>query len=247
MILERHIPFEGNRNFRDLGGYQTSEGRQVHWRRLFRSDCLHELSAADITKLREMQVQTVFDLRSTHELEIDGLGEIYQHGIIHRHTPLIPENAPRISEDDQGQELDYADSFLKLIGMAEPVIAEIFTDLAEASTYPAVFHCSSGKDRSGVLSALILRTLGVDDETIIEDYALSTQYITPYLEEQLAAGAFEAFHDNVTPEMLRANPANMRKLLANIDASYGPGAEVVRACGVSMDSIGMLRDLLLLE
>src|SRR5512144_2600872 len=145
--VHRRIELEGCLNFRDLGGYPTRDGRRVRWRRLFRSDGLHLLTAADIRRLREeIGLAEVIDLRSTTELASEGRGMLAAEPLRFHHVPLF---------DGEVRE-------------QRARAAEI--TLAEASG-PAVFHCAAGKDRTGVISAILLALLDVPDEVIVADYA----------------------------------------------------------------------------
>lgn len=245
LTYSRHIVLDGNHNFRDLGGYQAAGGRKIRWRRLFRSDGLHGLTAAGVTALQAIQPRMVFDLRSVYELETDGLGTLFDDEYpVHRHTPFFP-NQVAMPTDHREPGADIADLYLRMLDTARPAICDIFTALADNDTYPAIYHCSAGKDRTGVLTALILRGLDVDDETIIADYALSSQYITPHLEARLASGKFGERYRNIMPAMLRAEPETMRRVLQAIDAEFGPSSEAVLACGVTASQIDRLREHLL--
>lgn len=246
VTYERRITLEGSHNFRDLGGYPAANGRMIQWRKLFRSDGLNRLSTADVKIINELGLRTVFDLRSPVELETDGLSPIYDHGVLHLHTPFFPYRDQHPA-DRRRLEGEFHDLYLRMLETAQPAIREVFTRLAEDETYPAVYHCAAGKDRTGVLSALILRALGVDDETIIADYALSTEYITPFLEERFNSGDLRERYQHIKPEMLRAEPETMRRVLSMFDEQFGPGQAVVRELGVSDVQIETLRDKLLTE
>ncbi len=240
---ERHIPLQGNFNFRDLGGYEAADGRVLRWRRLYRSDALHGLTAEDVRRLGLLGIVAVFDLRTAHELEYDGLGTLYDAGVIHHHMPFITD-APPPSERDLGEDLHPI--YVRMLESAQPSIKTVFERLADETSYPAVFHCTAGKDRTGVLSALILRSLGVADEVIIEDYALSSTYITPHLEARWEAGELGPYK-NIPRALLRADPESMVKILSVVDEEYGPGTAYLEATGLSADALDLVRDRLLID
>jgi protein-tyrosine phosphatase len=130
-----------------------------------------------------------------------------------------------------------------MLDVAQEAIGEIFVALAEEPTYPAVFHCVAGKDRTGVTSALLLRVLRVDDATIAADYALSGEYITPRLEAEWAqfSEAQRARYGDIQPYMLRADPETILRTLEFVDAQYGSVTAYLAGCGVSAVQLDALR------
>lgn len=244
LVYERRVSLEGSHNFRDLGGYESMDGRVIRWRRIFRSDALHRLTPGDIAHVRdEIGLVSVFDLRSEYELEHDGLGSLYEHTARHRHTPFhrgdVRQQVTEIPDD-------LGPLYLRMLEEARPSIVEVFNALAEADSYPAVYHCTAGKDRTGVMTALILRALGVDDESIIADYVLSSEYITPHLEARLKSGDM-AQYPNIKPSMLRAEAGTMAATLAVIDEQFGPGTALLQEYGIGRAQIERLQDQLLIE
>src|ERR1041384_1455200 len=94
--MQRVIDLEGCLNFRDLGGYPTADGRRVRWRLVFRSDALHPLTPADVTRVRdELRIAAVVDLRSSAELRTEGRGMLAGQAIAFHHLPLFDGNAVR--------------------------------------------------------------------------------------------------------------------------------------------------------
>ena len=175
---QRLIPFEGVFNFRDLGGYQTRDSRTVKWRSIFRSGELHGLTEGDMIRLREeLRLATVIDLRNSEELELSGTGLISEFGVRYHNLPLSqsgPEARVRVQESTNMAEIYF--DFLEQPWFG-PRIVTALAIIAESENHPVVFHCSAGKDRTGIMSAVILSLLGVPDETIVEDYALTNQHM----------------------------------------------------------------------
>lgn len=134
---ERRLKLTGSFNFRDLGGYETADGRQVRRRRLFRSDALHGLTPEDMTQLDEIGLTAVFDLRSAMELERDGLGPLFAGGVLHHHVPFT---ATVGSADARDFGSSLSELYQRMLKGAQPCISTIFSALAEEQTYPAVFH-----------------------------------------------------------------------------------------------------------
>ena len=172
VTVSRHIDCDGAFNLRDLGGYRTTDGRTVRWRTLFRADGLHRVTGPAIATIRELRCRTVLDLRTS--IEVDA-GQYRADGVDVVHLPLLretwDEGALRSDADDPVAFL--ADRYLEMAETGPPAIAAAFELIASSRRLPLAFHCSAGKDRTGVLAALVLSALGVDDDQIASDYALS--------------------------------------------------------------------------
>ena len=189
---------------------------------------------------------TVFDLRTAGELERHGTSPLYDHGVIHRHVPFVAEvgnTAQAEATSERSQEERRVDLYVDLIERAHPAIREVFTALAEPHHYPAVFHCAAGKDRTGMTAALLLHALGVDDEMIAQDYALTTRYMT-WTDEQLEQMAKE-YNIVVTRENLGADPETILALLQTIEERYGSVLGFLDHCGVTDVHLTALRGHLL--
>ena len=238
--FERRLPFERVSNFRDLGGYETREGRRLRWRTVFRSSTLSQATPADVQRLLDLDVALVLDLRTNEELERHGISALHEHGVEHRHVPY-----GRVTmRDPTGPGLDY----LQGVENAVAAIGKVFAAIAEADESRAVaFNCEGGKDRTGVTAALLLRLLGAPDETIIEDYALTREYLTLWRDlsdEQIAARG-ERWGTELTREMLDAAPETMQSLLRGIDARFGSTEALLALGGVDERLIARLHERLL--
>ncbi len=170
----RTVPFSAMFNFRDIGGYAGLDGRTVRWRRLFRSDSLHRLDDTDREAFAALGVRTVVDLRRPREVTRDGRVPHYD-GLDYRHVHLEHQDWDEVPFDE-GQSLPrwLADRYLDLAEQAAAGLGTALSLVADTQAAPVVVHCVAGKDRTGVVCALTLSLLGVRDEEIAEDYALST-------------------------------------------------------------------------
>jgi len=241
----RWIELGGCYNFRDLGGYVAAGGRQVRWRRLFRSDGLHALTAGDVEHLHELGLAVVIDLRSSNEIERDGLGALFDTGrVVHRHHPFIERVEPR---DPSSYPSDMVVLYQEIIDNTRPAIAAIFGALSQEETYPVVFHCAAGKDRTGITAGLVLSVLGVPDETIIQDYALTELAMERRRAAIQTAGAVGETdrYSSISAHLLRAEPQTMARTLAMIDATYGSSTAFLEACGVTIEQVNQVREILL--
>ena len=169
-IQERLIKLGGARNFRDLGGYPT-EGGRVRWAQVYRSDTLAELSSEDVTTLAGLGVQTVYDLRRDEECARDP-GRLACTRL-QLPSRRISDTDPATLQTAAEAERWLLDDYVGMLANAGPVFGHLFSMLAGPSCAPAVFHCTAGKDRTGLTAALLLAALGVDRSVILDDYELT--------------------------------------------------------------------------
>ena len=183
-MSERHISLEGAMNFRDFGGYVTEAGRAVKRQRLFRSGALGGLTDADRAVIKALEIRLICDLRRGSEKDHMPTRWCAEPAAELWHLPLFKDGEvsslstwARIKSPDAVR-AKMIDVYRALV--AVPSILEkynlLFERLARTESCPVLVHCSAGKDRTGVVCALILSALGVDRQTIIEDYLLTTRY-----------------------------------------------------------------------
>jgi protein-tyrosine phosphatase len=247
IVIERLVPFEGVLNFRDLGGYETEDGRRTRWGRLFRSDSMHDLTENDLVVFRGLGIASVVDLRSNSEVERTGRGLLAGEAHKFVNVPVLSNyeiNEPR----ENGFDEDYLSRrYLQYLDVGAPAIVRVVEEMTVAENYPLVFNCFLGKDRTGVLAALVLGCLGVERSTIVEDYAL-TEARVAYIVEKLRRDPVQSDAiDRSDPVLLGARHATMTNFLAEVDERFGGPVAWARDAGVSSESIGRLRDLLLDE
>lgn len=184
-MTERLIKLEGTQNFRDLGGYETAAGRRVKWGRLYRADALSTLSAADLGALAKRGLRTVLDFRSEHETreEPGPFAEGAHARVAYRHLPIGENASPaewrELLQNGGLGTLDenwLARSYAAMLDGRPQRFAEALRALAAPGALPAVFHCTAGKDRTGVMAMLVLRLLGVSRAQVVADYALTAAY-----------------------------------------------------------------------
>ncbi len=243
--MERLIELDGCLNFRDLGGYPSADGRRLRWRRLFRSDALHDLSPADVRFLRDgIGLSEVVDLRSSAERESEGQGLLAEEGIRLHHLPLFdgsgPENPPPTDA------INLAERYYLLAEFARPVIGRVVTVLAQTDA-PAVYHCAAGKDRTGVVSAVLLGLLGVRDEVIVADYALSQRNLDAIIARLSQMEGYRGMLEQLPPDTLHAEPETMIQLLDRVREKYGSMREYVASAGVATELVERLESELLEE
>ena len=240
--LDRIITLEGAVNFRDLGGYEAGAGTQTRWRTLFRADGLGELTEADLSVFRQLGIRTVIDLRSGSELE-RGRFDVEAHPVAFHHFPFIDE-LPDAQDFDRRPGL-LGTQYLEIVRDAGSQIVAALEVLAAPDALPAVFHCTAGKDRTGVLSAIVLSLLGVDEPTVVADYALSGAAMLR-LRAKLIAKYPEGREtiENID-EVFSADPAQMEQLLNHIAEQYGSVSAYVDGLGAGPGLVENLRAALL--
>ncbi|WEV39712.1 tyrosine-protein phosphatase [Lactobacillus sp. ESL0681] len=184
MAQERIVAFDGPVNFRDLGGYQNEAGKRLKWHKIYRSDSLSALSDADQARLTAMNVTVDCDLRSAYEKET--APDKLWSGAKFIDVPIYAEDtSPRKHQVYRFLHHipDMKDNFIGQIYQqtlldkhSQQMFSQIFMQLLTLPTDAAlVYHCSAGKDRTGMVSALILMALGMDDDTIARDYLLTNE------------------------------------------------------------------------
>ncbi len=249
-MTTRRITFEGPINFRDLGGYETTDGRRVRWGRLYRSDSLHTVTPADIPLLRDLGIRTAIDFRSGDEIGRLGIGPLGDVSVAHVHCPTF--DLPPASPDGERRlpfETDTAAGFYEqMLARGAGSYVAALDSIVSADALPAVFYCLAGKDRTGCFAAVVLGLLGVDDETIVADYTL-TQEIVPTLTErrlQRDGLAVEAERWQNIPEDLKAAPARtMESLVEKVRARWGDWHGYAATVGIDAAVVEHLRDALL--
>ncbi|MDR1170132.1 MAG: tyrosine-protein phosphatase [Prevotellaceae bacterium] len=174
---------DGAPNFRDLGGYSSANGRRTVWRKVFRSQMLAQLSDRDVERLKELGVRTVIDFRDDDEVmkEPSRLPESVR---VVRLPIVVGSNDTFMQKmgdsPDSLQCVDFMQTVNRsLVTEFAPQYRAFFAILLQAESYPIVFHCTAGKDRTGFAAALLLSALNVDWDTVMDDYLLTNQFLKP--------------------------------------------------------------------
>jgi protein-tyrosine phosphatase len=256
-VAERRVVLEGVPNFRDLGGYETEDGRHVRWGQLYRSGTLHDLKPADLAVVEQLGIQLVCDLRSDSEVaakpdpdvsgealrlavndesvDVQAITDAIVAGDLGRLSPtLLLEGMPKIA-------LEHDDGWQTLLER-----------VADPANRPTNVHCTAGKDRAGWASALILRTLGVPEETVMQDYLLSNEYLAASNDKTIAqvrtivAGVQKVPEDQVDMTnliaLLDVRAEYLQAAFDAVDAKYGSfDAYVTDGLGLTPAQVDALR------
>lgn len=242
--ISRRITLEGAFNFRDLGGYPAADGRSIAWRRLFRSDGLSRLTTADLETLVELGIETVIDLRTAGERDKFSMPEGPFTPAVH-HLPMLdvlPSEEELVSWVDEDFLIG---RYSQMLDDGSDTIAEAVRVLSAPAAVPALFHCAAGKDRTGILAAVVLGVLGVPDDVIADDYALSQTAMVEFFE------FLKAQHPDREEELLRREaqietitPRVMRGLIEHVERTYDGFLGYADHLGVA-DRVPALRDAVL--
>jgi protein-tyrosine phosphatase len=239
-IPDRHLPLPGTYNVRDLGGYQTRDGRVTRWRTFLRADSLHRLTPEAQTMLLDHGVRSIIDLRRSDELHVAPNVFARSTAIRYHHLSLLIDAPP-----GPGELRSLCETYRHMLDERQEQICAALRTLATPGTLPAVVHCTAGKDRTGLIVALVLGLAGVPEETIVADYALSARYLEgPFLEETRQRALARGFTWEQYLPLTQCPPEFMRTTLQHLQERYGSIAAYARAIGLACQQIDNLRQTL---
>ena len=217
--LSRHLTLHGSTNFRDLGGYAGRDGRNVRWRRLFRSDHLGELTVQDIATLSQLGLTRVCDFRGAQERMAHAcvLPGVAVHALAIEPTVvqgmqslLATGQALTVQNTVELMRQTYRDFVLD----NSPRFAQFFGELLQGDA-PLVFHCTAGKDRTGFAAALLLSALGVPREVVMQDYLLTNDvYRQPATVSKFAS-------QEVLDVLWKVQPGFLEAALQTVEVRHG--------------------------
>lgn len=222
----RQHRLEGAYNLRDLGDLPTEDGGRTSTGRVFRSDSLQSLTPGDVARLYEtLGVRSLVDLRGEDEVVAEGRGPLVARDVRYVNLPLVQEDGSLLSYLEDGHTVDLVPRYLSYLDSPGRTMMRAIELISEAQDVPTVFFCAAGKDRTGVLSALVLRLVGVEPGAVVDDYLLSAESAEIILRERLMPSPTYAQHiATLPPEVYRAEAATMRRFLAALEERFG-GAE----------------------
>jgi len=256
---DRALHLSGEPNFRDFGGYINSEGKQVRWGKLYRSAHLAHLTPDDIVKVQSLGLNRVMDLRP--DVEKTGRTDKTYPGNEDKYDllpcivgdPYLMEDQPSNQLASDPRRFDWPNLHIYMIEPNKEHVKLAFDRYADPSQYPILHHCSQGKDRAGIFSALVLLLLKVPQASIIEDYMLTqelvdTQASIDEMRRYMEANA-ETVPEGVTAEhwepAMSCAPERMTNMFSHLDRQYGGTEGFLESIGVTDTQRQAIRDILL--
>jgi protein-tyrosine phosphatase len=228
------MPLTGLYNLREVGGYPAADGGTVRWGTLFRSDALHRLDESGTAAIAALGLRTIVDLRTQMEVDV---APSALAGVTAATTHIS-----LLTGDLQALPLELDAVYRYIIDACGKTVGEAIKLLCAPDAFPALVHCSAGKDRTGIVIALILAVLGVPDEVIAADYGLSGGYLDQ--ENTAVIGQVKAstgLGESLTNELLASPPALIVRVLANVRASWGSVDEYLLDHGLTAADLASLR------
>ena len=244
----RRLHWEACYNVRDLGGYVTVGGGRTRWGALVRADNMSRLTPAGQSALIAYGVRTVIDLRRADELTIDlnpfATPSDHMRELTYLNLSLglhaDREGILAVKAAGEGGDVSLLELFWQVLDHYWRGIAGIMTAIAAAPEGALLFHCHAGKDRTGLIAALLLALAGVPHATIAEDYALSQVCLQPIFDQRLNQEPDLASRERLA-RMIGAAPETMFGILAYLDERHGGAECYLRAAGVAEADLERLR------
>ena len=243
----RRLPLTGLLNARDLGGYPTSDGRITKFHTLIRSEAPLKLTDGDLAFLKEYGIKTSIDFRGDREVDRQPSAMKDEKWLRYLRSPTFNEQVAFGSrKKGQGPPVTaFVDWGEKYVEMAEGCKdwARCTLETISESAGGVLYNCTTGKDRTGMISALLLGLCGVSKDDITADYCVSEVYLTPVYKELIRAFS-ELWPEevvNITDPFFKTNPKNMACLLGHFEKGYGGVTAYVKSCGVRDEVIETLK------
>lgn len=238
----RLLRWEGCSNARDLGGYRTEVGHETSWGRVLRSDNPYDLTERGRQALLDSGVRTIIDIRRDGEVEEYPSPFANHPRVLYHHIPFIDERQKWL-----GEGASMADVYAHMLQRDRVGIAAILTAIARAPEGPVLIHCHAGKDRTGMIAALLLRLAGVPIDTVDEDYALTEALMTEKDRAWIESAATLEEREERRRNMETYAPRRevMDEVLRRLEGQHGSVEAYMLWAGVQPEDIEQLRQRLL--
>jgi protein tyrosine/serine phosphatase len=242
-LHRRELAWDGCLNVRDLGGHPTADGGETRYGEIIRADSVRQLTDAGWTALVDYGVRTIVDLRMAQELEADPPAELPVDVI---HVPFLVDDPEALAEAEAvgaaapDDTTATRDVYLVFLERFRANVANAIRVVARAPEGGVAVHCQGGKDRTGLVSALLLRLAGVDEEEIGADYALSAER----LQSRHDAWLDEAETDEERERIRRISDCaaeSMIGVLEEVESRHGSVAGYLGAGGLADDDLRVAR------
>ena len=243
----RRLALEGAYNVRDLGAYPTQDGRRTRWGKFLRADGLHALTGESQDALIGYGVRTAVDLRLTREVEFRANALASRPEVSYHQVNVLGDEYLEADVPEIGEPADrLVGIYTTVLDKRQPALRRVLGLLAGSGSSAAMYNCTAGKDRTGIVSALLLGLAGVPHEIIVEDYALSARFLLERYLHLLEAGemtterpleeiTWQTYRDEFCPQ------SAMRRVLTHLDDRYDGVEGYVCQIGVTQAEIEAIR------
>jgi len=254
VVADRRVDLEGAVNFRDLGGYETIDGRRIRWGRVFRSDSLARLTEKDRLRVGHLGLRLVIDFRTANEVKKspDRLPE--NGSLSYLNLPITHGEFDFVGAVERIKKGDdtwltpgfMVSGYIQNVDEFPHIWGEVIRRLTRSESRPLLFHCTGGKDRAGTSAALILLALGVPDETVIEDHQLSNRFIADLIQKVYKRIATYGVDPQKLSPYFTAPRECIVSLLGHLRKIYGsPEGYLKTAAGLTDEILALLKEALL--
>jgi protein-tyrosine phosphatase len=230
----RLVALQAVHNFRDMGGYATDDGQVTRWGMIYRADGLYRLAGDDVEVIRALGLRTVIDLRSQQELDERGTFPHDSVAVDFHHLSVMDatwEHEGIAATMEAAEFLEWA--YQDMLAKHADRFVETINKLARPGALPAVFHCAAGKDRTGIVAALLLSALGVPRPVVVHDYALTSEGMERMVRWAEAEDpSMVARLADAPKAFTSAAPEAMQRVLDAIDAEHGSIREFLALNGM---------------
>ena len=240
---ERHYPFEGCFNFRDIGGYLNQDGKKVKKGLYFRAGRQDRMTDKDLAQLSDLNIATQIDLRKQEEVLDQGRGPLEAMGANYINIAVIPEGGSDKLNKLVGDTGISGKRYLGYLEFGPTSWLRLFGILAEQENLPVLLHCTAGKDRTGVSTAFLLSILGVSRDIIEADYLLTnldTERQADFIESTVG---YPEGYDREKMISIAGVPRDaMKDFLDEWNQKWGSAVEYLQKIGITNDQMDMIRN-----
>ena len=245
---ERHYPFEGCFNFRDIGGYHNKNGKRIKKGLYFRAGRQDRMTPKDLAQLSELKISTQIDLRRPDEVLEQGKGPLEDMGAKYINIAVIPEGGSDRLSKLVGDTYISGKRYLGYLEFGPTAWLRLFGILANEDNLPVVLHCTAGKDRTGVSTAFLLSVLGVSREVIEADYLLTnldTERQADFIEKNI--GYPEEYNRETMIAAAGVPKDAMKDFLDGVESKWGSVLGYLEKIGITKKQIGVIQNKFLEE
>jgi protein-tyrosine phosphatase len=236
---DRVLMLEGSSNIRDIGGYAARDGKVTRWKTIIRSASMDQLTAAGQQGLLDYGVKHIIDLRDVTETESTPNVFAQSTAVHYRNCPVVGVDS--VNKAMSGIETLY-EMYTIILDQCQPQIKNVLEMIADQLPKGiVVIHCWAGKDRTGVITALLLALAGIPAETIAQDYAMSFELLADRIEAWRVYNEAHGIDNRQFAEYNSSRPETMLKTLHYLETHFGGAEHYLRSIGLSDATMDTLR------